>query len=52
MPIKPFRWFQHEVRGENLFGEDMVFCGRAKTAGYQLWIDTSVKAGHIKPCVL
>jgi len=49
---KPFRWFQHEQRGEDLFGEDVVFCERAKRAGHQLWIDTSVKAGHIKPHVI
>lgn len=49
---KPFRWFQHEQRGEDLFGEDVVFCERAKDAGFQLYIDTSVKAGHIKPQVI
>lgn len=51
-PRRPFRWFQHEQRGEDLFGEDIVFCERAKAAGYQLYIDTSVKAGHIKPQVI
>ena len=49
---KPFRWFQHEQRGEDLFGEDVVFCGRAKAVGHQLYIDTAVKAGHIKPHVI
>jgi GT2 family glycosyltransferase len=51
-PNKPFRWFQHEQRGEDLFGEDVVFCERAKRAGHQLYIDTAVKAGHIKPNVI
>jgi GT2 family glycosyltransferase len=49
---KPFRWFQHEQRGEDLFGEDVVFCERAKRAGYQLYIDTAVRAGHIKANVI
>ena len=49
---KPFRWFQHEQRGEDLFGEDVVFCERAKRVGYQLYIDTAVRAGHIKPHVI
>lgn len=49
---KPFRWFQHEQRGEDLFGEDVVFCERAKLAGFQLYIDTAVKAGHIKPHII
>lgn len=49
---KPFRWFQHEQRGEDLFGEDVVFFERAKMAGHQLWIDTAVKAGHIKTHVI
>lgn len=51
-PRKPFRWFQHEQRGEDLFGEDVVFCERAKLAGFQLYIDTAVKAGHIKSRVI
>lgn len=51
-PRKPFRWFQHEQRGEDLFGEDMVFCERAALAGFQLYIDTAVRAGHIKPQVI
>jgi hypothetical protein len=49
---KPFRWFQHEQRGEDLFGEDVVFFERAKRAGHQLYIDTAVRAGHIKNHVI
>lgn len=44
----PARWFQHEFRNTIWFGEDMVFCERAAAAGFQLYIDTSVKAGHLK----
>jgi GT2 family glycosyltransferase len=49
---KPFRWFQHEQRGEDLYGEDVTFCMRAKSAGFQLYIDTAVHAGHIKNRVI
>lgn len=48
----PVRWFQHEIRGKDMFGEDLVFCERAKAAGFQLYIDTAVHAGHIKPRVI
>ena len=44
----PARWFHHDFRGNIWFGEDMVFCERAAAAGFQLYIDTSVKAGHLK----
>lgn len=48
----PFRWFQHEQRFNDMFGEDITFCLRAGAAGYQLYIDTAVHAGHIKPRVI
>jgi GT2 family glycosyltransferase len=48
----PFRWFQHEFEGTQMFGEDFTFCRRARGAGFQLYIDTAVKAGHIKTRVI
>lgn len=48
----PFRWFQHEFEGTHLFGEDFTFCRRARSVGFQLYIDTAVKAGHIKSHVI
>jgi len=45
----PFRWYQHEYIGTEMFGEDFTFCRRAKVAGFQLYIDTAVHAQHIKP---
>lgn len=47
-----FRWFQHEFEGTHMFGEDFTFCRRARSAGFQLYIDTAVKAGHIKTRVI
>lgn len=35
--------FQPEVG----LGEDLSFCKRAKLAGYKIWCDPNVKAGHI-----
>lgn len=29
------------------FGEDIAFCWRAKKAGYKLWCDSRIKAGHV-----
>ncbi len=29
------------------FGEDMAFCIRAREAGYRLWCDSGIRAGHI-----
>lgn len=51
-PAKQFRWFQHEFEGTDMFGEDFTFCRRARSAGHQLYIDTAVKAGHIKTRVI
>jgi len=48
----PFRWFQHEMIGNEMFGEDFTFCRRAKAAGFQLYIDTAVHAPHIKPHII
>lgn len=48
----PFRWFQHEFEGTQMFGEDFTFCRRARSVGFQLYIDTAVKAGHIKTRVI
>jgi hypothetical protein len=28
-------------------GEDILFCYKAKKAGFQTWVDTRVKLGHI-----
>jgi GT2 family glycosyltransferase len=48
----PCRWFQHEAIGLEIYGEDFTFCKRAKVAGFQLYIDTAVHAGHIKNRVI
>jgi hypothetical protein len=45
-------WFQEEQRGPALCGEDFVFCMRAAECGYDILVDTSVSAGHVKPMML
>jgi glycosyltransferase involved in cell wall biosynthesis len=39
-PIPFFRW-------EGILGEDFLFCKEAKEAGCRIFVDTSVKVGHI-----
>lgn len=29
------------------FGEDVAFCNRAKTCGYEIWCDPTVRVGHV-----
>ena len=40
-PPSYFRW---DERG---FGEDMTFCQDAKKAGFRIFVDTSIKIGHV-----
>ena len=28
-------------------GEDVTFCYKAKKAGFEVWMDTSIKLGHL-----
>lgn len=34
-------------KGKAFMSEDVYFCQRAKEAGFQVWVDTAVKIGHI-----
>ncbi len=42
-------WFSDRVEGEQIVGEDVHFCERAATAGFEIWQDTvlSREVGHI-----
>ena len=33
-------------------GEDLSFCWRARQCGYDIWVDPSVKLGHVGHCVV
>jgi hypothetical protein len=46
MPPPPFfKW-------TGQYGEDFLFCQEAKAAGCQIFVDTSVKIGHIAEVVV
>ena len=32
---------------QNLIGEDIAFCQRAKKLGYEVWCDSRIKCGHV-----
>ncbi len=40
--------FAFETRSGKIYGEDMVFCERAKSYGYKIVLDPSVKCGHLR----
>lgn len=42
-------WFSfgRNAKGENVIGEDGWFCNTARDAGYDVWIDPSIKVLHL-----
>lgn len=42
-------WFFWEVNtlGETVTGEDFWFCSRAREKGFKVWVDKSLKIGHL-----
>ena len=40
--------FAFENRNGKIYGEDMVFCEKAKNLGYKVVLDPSVKCGHLR----
>lgn len=44
----PMRWFDNMVLDGRYFGEDITFCLRAKSLGFPIYVDTSVKTSHRK----
>ena len=41
-----FQFLQHPW-GDGEFGEDLSFCFKARECGYKVWVDDSVRPGHI-----
>ena len=39
--------FDFEVKENSYVGEDYVFCDRARAAGFQVWVDPTIKLGHM-----
>jgi len=42
-------WFFHEYleKSKTILGSDYYFCNKASAKGHQMWVDTSLKIGHI-----
>lgn len=42
-------WFSfgRNAAGEHVIGEDGWFCNTARAAGYDVWVDPSIKVGHL-----
>lgn len=40
-------FFDFELNEEGYMGEDFVFCNRARQHGYSVWIDPTIKLGHM-----
>lgn len=39
--------FDFKVTPEGYIGEDFLFCDRARELGYEVWIDPTIKLGHM-----
>jgi GT2 family glycosyltransferase len=44
----PLPWYQDVVIDNKDWGEDLVFCLRARAAGASIWIHTGIQVGHRK----
>lgn len=44
--------FEETMLGGEPAGEDVVFCHRARTAGFGCYVDPAVRVGHVKSMVL
>jgi hypothetical protein len=45
---EPLPWFAPGVYKEMEYGEDWTFCMRVRKLGYPIFVNTSVKVGHMK----
>jgi GT2 family glycosyltransferase len=52
--IGPRPWFAYELDDEGWprVSEDVPFCRKARDAGYAIWLDPSVKCGHVTTQVI
>lgn len=52
--IGPRPWFEYrnDDQGWPRVTEDVPFCLKAKEAGYTVWLDPTVKCGHVQPQVI
>jgi len=45
----PMPWFAHGMAGGMRIGEDIAFCLTAGKLGFEVWVDTGLVIGHVKP---
>ena len=43
----PMPWFESTVHEDKPVGEDIGFCAKMRNAGYKIYVDTSIPAGHL-----
>lgn len=49
----PYRWFREDlIAPDTIAGEDIWFCIEAGKAGFPIYVDTRLEAGHMKPIEL
>jgi hypothetical protein len=50
----PYPWFRFLKNPDNgmVIGEDIGFCQDLKAAGYQIFVDTSIQAGHLTTMIV
>ena len=44
---EPWFFWKTNEQGEVVEGEDYWFCRIAKEAGFEVWVDLTIKVGHI-----
>jgi hypothetical protein len=40
-------FFDFALKDGNYIGEDFLFCDRARELGYEVWVDPTIKLGHV-----
>src|SRR3990167_277434 len=44
---EPWFFWKLAESGDTIMGEDHWFCEKAKESGYEIWVDTKIKIGHL-----
>jgi len=45
----PMPWFAHGMHGDVVIGEDVGFCLKARSLGFEVYVDTGCIVPHVKP---
>lgn len=44
---RPWFFFEPEMAGKSMVGEDVYFCRKARKYGYDIWLDPTIEIGHM-----